>query len=309
MLAWVTTAALACAAPAQAADALTILTGGTNGVYFPLGIALGKIFSDNIPDRITRVQVSKGSIENLRLLAQGRGDLAFALGDSVQAAVDGDGEAGFKARLTGLRVLGALYPNYIQIVATKTSGITSLADLKGKSLSIGEPQSGTDLNARVLLDAAGLGDGEIKSLPRLSFGDAVAKMIDGKLDATLQSAGLGVASLNRLSNLSDIVVVPIPADLVATIGPPFVAAIIPANTYRGQDRDVPTATIMNYLVTRADVPDDQAYRMTQLVYGSLKEIAKAHPAGGKIDLAGAATSPVPLHPGAIRYFRDNKIIQ
>ena len=306
MLCW---AMLSCAVPARAADTLTILTGDTNGVYFPLGIAIGKILSDGIPDRTTRVQVSKGSIENLLLLAQGKGELGFALADSLQAAVDGDADAGFKDRLTNLRVIGALYPNYIQIVATKKSGITRLSDLKGKSLSIGEPQSGTDLNAKVLLDAAGLDNGEIKSLPQLSFADAVAKMIDGKLDATLQSSGLGVASLNRLSNIDDIVVVPIPADLVEKIGPPFVPAIIPANTYRGQNTDVPTATIMNYLVTRADVPEPLAYRMTQLVYDQLAELAKAHPAADEIKLEFAATSPVPLHPGAIQYFRDKKIIK
>ncbi len=301
--------ALCCAAPARAADTLTILTGDTNGVYFPLGIAIGKIISDGITNRTTRVQVSNGSIENLRLLAQGKGELGFALADSLQAAMTGDAEAGFSEKLTNLRVIGALYPNYIQIVATKKSGIAKLADLKGKSLSVGEPQSGTDLNARALLDAAGLDDGEIKNLPQASFADSVARMIGGKLDATLQSTGLGVASLNRLSNDDDIVVIPIPVDLVKKIGPPFVPAVIPANTYRGQNDDVPAATIMNYLVTRADVPDDEAYRLTQLVYDSLAEIAKAHPAGDEIRLENAPISPVPLHPGAIRYFRDKKIIK
>ena len=308
MLAVMATAALCCAAPARAADYLTILTGDTNGVYFPLGIALGKISSDAIADRVTRVQISQGSVENLRLLARGKGELAFALGDSLKAAVEGDADAGFKDKLGNLRAIGALYPNYVQIVATAKSGIKTLADLKGKSLSIGEPKSGTDLNARALLDAAGLDDGEIRRMPQLMFAESVAKMIDGKLDATLQSAGLGVASLNRLSNVAEIVVVPIPTDLVAKLGPPFVAATIPANTYRGQNDDVPTATVMNYLVTRADVPEALAYRMTQLVYDHLAEIAKAHPAADKIRIENAAVTPVPLHPGALRYFREKKII-
>ena len=296
-------------APARAADTLTILTGGTNGIYFPLGIAIGKIYSDGIADRTTRVQVSKGSVENLRLLARGKGELAIADGDSIIAAAEGDADAGFKDKLTTLRSIGALYPDYIQIAATTKSGIKSLADLKGRSLSIGERQSGTDLNARALLDAAGLDDGEIRALPQLSFADAVAKMIDGKLDATLQSAGLGVASLNRLSNNADIVMVPIPPNVVKKLGPPFMAGTIPANTYRGQDREVPTATVMNYLVTRADVSDDLVYRMTQLVYDSLGELAKAHPAAEDIKLKDAATTPVPLHPGAIRYFREKKLMK
>jgi TRAP transporter TAXI family solute receptor len=296
-------------ASARAAETLTILTGEPNGIYFPLGIALGKIMSDGLPDRSTRVQVSKGSVENLRLLAQGKGELAFALADSLKAATQGDAEAGFPQPLPQLRAIGALYPNYIQIVARAKSGIKTLSDLKGKSLSIGSQQSGTDLNARALLEAAGLDDGDIRSLPQLSFADAVAKMIDGKLDATLQSSGLGVASLNRLSDDTDIVVVPVPTELVKKIGPPFTPGIIPASTYRGQSNDVPTAMVMNYLVTRADVPDALAARMAELVYGQLDELVKAHPAARAIKLETAAQTPIALHPGAARYFRDKNLLK
>jgi TRAP transporter TAXI family solute receptor len=302
-------AALAMPTSARSAETLTILTGDTSGAYFPLGIAIGKMLSDNMPDRTVRVQVSKGSIENLSLLAAGKAELGFTSSDALKAAVDGSADAGFSQPLPQLRVIGPLYPNYIQIVARAQSGIKTLKDLKGKSLSIGLPQSGTDLNARALLDAAGLDDGEIRSLPQLSFADSVAKMIDGKLDATLQSAGLGIASLNKLSDDTEIVVVPIPLAIVRTIGPPFMPATIPANTYRGQSQDVPTAAIMNFLVTRADLPDDLATRMTELVYEKLDELVKAHPAAKDIVLETAAQSSVALHPGAIRYFRDKAILK
>lgn len=304
-------ATLLVAAPAASAGpTLTILTGGVDGVYFPLGIAIAKIFSDNIPERTAQVQVSKGSVENLKLVAEGRGELAFTLGDTLKAAVEGDAGAGFKERLTKLRAVGALYPNYVQIVATAKSGIKTLADLKGKSLSVGAPQSGTDLNARAILQAAGLDENDIGKIKPLSFAESVTQMKDGKLDATLQSAGLGVSSLNELSNSGDIVMVPVPRDLVEKIGPPFMAATIPASTYRGQSRDIPTAAVMNYLVTSSDVADEIAYQMTKLVFDRLPELAKAHPAAGDIMLERAMLgSPAPLHPGALRYYEGKGLVK
>jgi uncharacterized protein len=126
-------AAMALSAPAARAQAfINVLTGGTSGVYYPLGVAIGKIYSDKIPDVKTQVQATKASVENLILLQQGRGELAYTLGDSLKAARDGDEEAGFKTKLDKLRTIGAIYPNYIQIVATADSGIKTLADLKGK---------------------------------------------------------------------------------------------------------------------------------------------------------------------------------
>ncbi len=121
------------APPAHAQQFINVLTGGTSGVYYPLGVAIGKIFSDKIPNVKTQVQATKASVENLNLLEQGRGEIAFTLGDSLKAAWEGDEEAGFKTKLTKLRTIGAIYPNYIQIVATADSGIKTLADLKGKT--------------------------------------------------------------------------------------------------------------------------------------------------------------------------------
>src|ERR1700720_1424582 len=135
--------------PATRAQAfINVLTGGTSGVYYPLGVAIGKIYSDKIPNVKTQVQATKASVENLILLQQGRGEIAFALGDSLKAAWEGDQEAGFKTRLDRLRTIGAIYPNYIQIIATADSGIKTLADLRGKSLSVGAPKSAPGLITR-----------------------------------------------------------------------------------------------------------------------------------------------------------------
>ena len=295
---------------ARAQQFINVLTGGTSGVYYPLGVAIGKIYSDRLANVKTQVQATKASVENLILLQQGRGEIAFALGDLLKAAWEGDAEAGFKTRLDRLRTIGAIYPNYIQIVATADSGIKTLADLKGKSLSVGAPKSGTELNSRAILAAAGLSYKDIGKVEYLPFAESVDLMKNRQLDATLQSAGLGVASLKDLSTSTEITVVSVPSETVDKIGPPFVAVKIPANTYTGQDKDVPTAAVVNYLVTRSAVSDDLAYQMTKLIYKSLPELANAHAAGKEIKLENAAAgSPVPLHPGAIRYYKEKGLIK
>src|SRR6476661_8248852 len=303
--------AMALSAPsAQAQSFINVLTGGTSGVYYPLGVAIGKIFSDKIPNVKTQVQATKASVENLVLLQRGIGELAFTLGDSLKAAWDGDEEAGFKNKLDKLRTIGAIYPNYIQIVATAESGIKTLSDLKGKSLSVGAPKSGTELNSRAILAAAGMTYKDIGKVEYLPFAESVDLMKNRQLNATLQSAGLGVASLKDLSTSTEIVVVSVPKATVDKIGPPFVSVIIPANTYSGQDKDVPTAAVVNYLVTSSAVSDDLAYQMTKLVFESLPELANSHAAGKEIKLEAAATgSPVPLHPGAIRYYKEKGLIK
>ena len=310
MAAAVAAVAVLSAQPARAQAFINVLTGGTSGVYYPLGVTIGKIYSDNIPNVKTQVQATKASVENLILLQRGRGEIAFALGDALKAAWNGNGEAGFKTKLNKLRTLGAIYPNYIQIIATADSGIKTLADLKGKSISVGAPKSGSELNSRAILAAAGLSYKDMGKVECLPFAESVDLMKNRQLDATLQSAGLGVASLKDLSTSTEITVVAVPKEVVDKIGPPFVSIIIPANTYTDQDKDVPTAAVINYLVTSSAVSDDLAYQMTKLIFESLPELANSHAAGKQIKLKNAALgSPVPLHPGAIRYYKEKGLIK
>src|SRR5256714_4228541 len=182
-------AAVLSAPAVQAQQFINVLTGGTSGVYYPLGVAIGKIYSDKIANVKTQVQATKASVENLILLQQGRGEIAFSLGDSLKAAWDGDEEAGFKTKLDKLRTIGAIYPNYIQIVASADSGIKTLADLKGKRLAVGPPKSGTELNARAVLKAAGLNYKDLAKVEYLPFGGSIELMRNRQLDATLISAG------------------------------------------------------------------------------------------------------------------------
>jgi uncharacterized protein len=295
-----------CATPAPAQTNLVILTGSTSGVYYPLGNALSSIFIKSIPGARSSVQVTQGSVENLRLLEAGDGELAFSLGDTVSAAWKGNAEAGFGAPLTKLRGVAAIYHNYIQLVVSEASGVKTLADLKGKRVSVGPKQSGTELNARAIFAAAGMTYADFARTDYLPFGQS-AKMIEkGDLDATLQSAGLGVDSIRHLSTAVPIRLLPIPKDTVIKIGDPaYLPSVIPARTYEGQPEDVETAAGVNFLVTREDMSADTVYAMTKAIFGNLGQLAQIHPAARGISVKDATTGmPLPLHPGAERYYRE-----
>ncbi|MBN9436631.1 TAXI family TRAP transporter solute-binding subunit [Bosea sp. (in: a-proteobacteria)] len=306
-LAGIATAFAIAVAPgaAHAQEFINVLTGGTSGVYYPLGVALSKIYGEKVPNVRPTVQATKASVENLQLLQQGKGEIAFTLGDSLDAAWKGDEEAGFKAPLKKLRGITAIYPNYIQIVASKDSGIKTLADLKGKRLSVGAPKSGTELNARAILAAAGLSYKDLGKVEYLPFAESVELMKNRQLDATLQSAGLGVASLRDLATSVEITVVEVPAAVVDKAGPPFVKVSIPANTYTGQTAAVPAAAVVNYLATHEGMKEETVYQMTKAIFENLPDLAAAHAAARSIKLENALDGmPLPLHPGAARYFKE-----
>ena len=299
------------AALAQQQQFINVLTGGQAGVYYPLGVALSQIYGQAIPNARSTAQVTKASAENLNLLQAGRGELAFSLADAVSDAWNGNAEAGFTRKLDKLRGLSATYNNYVQIVASEESGIKTLADLKGKRVSVGAARSGTELNARAIFKAAGLSYQDLAKVEYLPFGESVELMKNRQLDATLQSAGLGVASIRDLATAVKIVVVPIPADVVAKVGDPaYQPATIPANTYGGQTADVATAAIPNFLVTHAGVSDELAYQMAKQLYENLDKLKAAHNAAKVIDRANAIKGmPVPLHPGAERYYKEAGVIK
>jgi len=303
--------AVAISTPVSAAEFIGVLTGGTSGVYYPLGVALTKLYGTGIPNTKPTVQSTKASVENLNLLQQGRGELGFVLGDSASLAWAGDAEAGFKTKLDKLRGVAALYPNYIQIIASADSGIKTLADLKGKRVSVGSPKSGTELNARAVLKAAGMSYGDLGKVEYLPFGESVELMKNRQLDATLQSAGLGVSSIRDLATSIPITVVSIPADVVGKIGDPaYITSKIPAGTYEGQAADVESAAVINVLVTHSGVKDETVYMMTKLMFENLNELSAAHAAAKGISLENALRSmPVPLHPGAERYYKEVKLIK
>jgi TRAP transporter TAXI family solute receptor len=301
------TAALPAAASAE--EFVNVLTGGTAGVYYPLGVALADVYGHSIPDVRTSTQSTKASVENLNLLQSGKGEIAFTLGDSLIDAWKGTADAGFKAPLDKLRGIAGIYNNYIQIVATADSGIETLEDLKGKGLSVGAPKSGTELNARAILGAAGISYDDLGKVEYLPFAESVELMKNRQLDATLQSAGLGVASIRDLATSVAIQVVEIPAELTEKVGVPYQVTTIPAGTYEGQDADVTTAAVPNFLVTHSEVSDDLAYAMTAQLFANLDKLAAAHNAARAIKLENALTGmPVPLHPGAEKFYKEKGLM-
>jgi TRAP transporter TAXI family solute receptor len=306
------TAALALIAlPASAEQFINILTGGTSGVYYPLGIGLSNIYSKALPNTKVSVQSTKASVENLNLLEAGRGEAAITLGDALSQAWAGNPEVGYAKPLRKLRGISALHANYVQIVARADSGIRTLADIKGKRVSVGAAKSGTELNARAVFAAAGLKYSDFAKVEYLPYAQSAQLLQNRQIDVTLQSAGLGSPALRDLANNVDIVIIPIPADVIAKIGDKaYIASKVPANTYKDQPKDVPTAKIENYLVTRADLSTDTVYQMTKAMYTHLDELVAAHAAAKSIKLENAINGiPIPLHPGAEKYYREVGLIK
>jgi TRAP transporter TAXI family solute receptor len=304
-------AAVSLTTTAQAQEFVNVLTGGTSGVYYPMGVALSQIYGKALPGAKTSVQATKASSENLNLLQAGRGEVAFTLGDALNEAWKGNEEAGFKTPLKKLRTVAAIYPNYIQIVANADSGIKTLADLKGKRVAVGAPKSGTELNARDIFKGAGMSYKDLGKVEYLPFGESVELIKNRQLDATLISAGLGVAAVRDLAAALKITVVPVPADVVAKIGEAaYQSAMIPANTYGGQTTEVPTVAIQNFLVTHEGVSTDTVYKMTKAMFDSLPELHAAHAAAKVISKENAPKAPpVPLHPGAEKYYKEAGLIK
>jgi TRAP transporter TAXI family solute receptor len=307
---FVAVAMVAASAQASAQQFVNVLTGGTSGVYYPMGNAMSNLFGKAMPDAKVTVQATKASVENLNLLEAGRGELAFTLGDALSQAWNGVEDAGYKAPLRKLRGVAGIYPNYIQIVSSQESGIKTLADLKGKRVSVGAPKSGTELNARAVFKAAGLSYDDMK-IQYLPFGESVELMKNRQLDATLQSAGLGVASIRDLASTIAIHIVEIPPAVVAKINDPaYVATSIPKDTYLGQSKPVPTVAITNFLVTHQGVSDDTVYKMTKAIFENLPDLQAAHAAAKDIKLENATKAmPVPMHPGAEKYFKEKGLIK
>lgn len=296
---------------AQKTQFVNILTGGQSGVFYPLGVAMAQMYAEDIPNVRATAQVTKASAENMNLLQAGRGELAWSLADSVADAWEGNEDAGFTQKLDKLRGVTRTYNNYIQIVANAGSGIKTIDDLKGKRISVGAARSGTELNARAIFKAAGLNYDDFSKVEYLSFGESVELMKNRQIDATLQSAGLGVASIRDLATSIDIEIIPIASEIVENVGSPaYLPAVIPANTYEGQTTEIPTAAIPNFLVTHEDVPEELVYEMTKVFYDNLESLQSTHNVIKTVDIKNALEGmPVPVHPGAEKYFKEVGVVK
>ncbi len=308
-------AAMLMAAAAVAADSkfISIATGGTAGAYFPIGAGLADVINTKLTGYNASAQVTGASKINCINVNAGKSDLALVLGDTLAYAYKGDELGGFKEPLKNLRVIANIYPNTIQIVARKDSGIKTLADLKGKKVSVGAPGSGTEINARQIFAAAGMTYKDFGRTDYLSFSESADQMKNRAIDVTLMSSGLPNPGIMDISVSQDIVIVPIAGDVAMKLEkehPFFIPSVIPQGTYKGQDADASTVSVPNFLITRADLDEKTAYEITKAMFENLDRLVQAHAAAKGIRLAGATKGlPVPLHPGAEKYYREMKILK
>jgi TRAP transporter TAXI family solute receptor len=295
---------------AGAAQEIVILTGGTSGVYYPIGLTLKKLFERDVPGSRVSVLSTQATVENLNLLQSGKGTLAFAQGDILAEAWKGNPEAGFPSSRTKIRLVGAAYPNYIHIIARRDSNVKSVYDLRGKRVSVGAARSGNELNARALLGVADISYADLLQVEYLEYGQSVELMIKGQLDAAIISAGLGVAAVHRAASQIPIDIVPIATKLVDKTHGMFYSVPIPANSYPGQTQQVITAALNNYFVTTSDASEDVVYRLTKAIFANVREMQSSHPAASALSVEKAlAARPIDVHPGALRYFRERGVIR
>jgi TRAP transporter TAXI family solute receptor len=305
---------MALATPASAAPKfISIATGGTGGAYFPIGAGLADIINKKLTGYNASAEVTAASKVNCINVNEGKSDLAFVLGDTLSYAYKGDKLGGFNKPLPNIRVLAAIYHNTIQIVARKESGITKLADLKGKKVSVGAPGSGTEINARQIFAAAGMSYKDFGRTDYLSFAESADQMKNRAIDVTLMSSGLPNPGIMDIATSQDITIVPIEGELMKTLdkdSPFFVPTVIPKGTYKGQDHDVPSVGIPNFLIVRADLDDQTVYEITKAMFENLDRLVQAHAAAKGISLENATKGlPVPLHPGAAKYYREKGLIK
>jgi TRAP transporter TAXI family solute receptor len=282
-------------------DRLTVAAGAAGDVYFALGQALTGAAKG------ARVLETGGSLDNLRLVTEGRADVGFATVDAVTLAAHGD--APFTSALP-LMALARLYDDYLQIVVRADSAITQVGDLAGRTVSTGAPGSGTDVVVARVLQAAGhaLRDVKTRQLPPA---ESAAALRSGALDAFVITGGLPMPAVQRLSEQRPIRLVTLRseiADLQAQYGEQYQPRTIPARTY-GVPREVETLGVANVLVVRSDLPEQTAYRITKLLFDAKADLVRAHQEARRLDRRSAlATFPVPLHPGAASYYRDQKVL-
>lgn len=289
---------------------ITILTGGTSGVYFPLGNALGKVLNEEAGAQAS-AQTTGASAENSAKIAQKKAELGLAMADTVADAYSGQGKFEQTGALDNLRGVSALYTNYMQIVTTKSSGITSIEDLKGKKVAVGAPGSGTEIMANRVLEAAGMSYDDINE-DFLSFKEGVEGIKNGVIDVAILVSGLPNAGIMELATTEEIVIVNVPKSIVdklQEIYPAFVADTIPQDIYEGLTGDAETAAVKNLLITHADMSEADVYEMTKLFHENIQTLRDTHNAANGIVLEKATIGlPLPLHPGAEKYYEEQGVL-
>jgi len=304
-------ALLAGAALAQPLN-IAIATGGTGGVYYPLGGGMANVLTKYVPGAAATARVTGGSVDNLKLIGSKQSELGLVMVDAALDALKGEDK--FKGNPVDVRTLMVLYPNRMHVVTIEGKGIEKMSDLKGKRVSTGSPGSATEVMAFRVIEAAGLDKDKDMRRERLSVAESTNAIKDGKIDAYFWVGGLPTAAVTdlgatpgvkiKLIDHSEVV-----AKMNAKYGSIYSEGIIPAKTYPGQDKDNRISVVQNILVTNASMPDKVAYDIVKTFIEHKDDLVAVHGEAKSIDLANQIqkNSPIPWHPGAVKYFTEKGV--
>lgn len=302
---------MAVAAFAADAKRLTMGTGGTSGVYFPLGGAISQILSSKSGGALSvTAQATGASGENMRLVDANEVDIAIVQNDVAHAAVNG--LEPFKNKLGNVRAIARLYPEYVHVVASKGSGVTKLEDFKGKKVSVGARGSGNEVNCRQMFEFYGLDYNNITPI-FLPYGETADQFKDRAIDGFVFTIGTPNPAIQDITTAQEVVFVPLDgakSDAVVSKFPYLVKDAIPAGVYKGQTAPVPTLSVQAILVVNKDLSDNVVYAITKALFDNLGDVAKAHNKGTEITLKQATDGiTIPFHAGATKYLKENGVMK
>ena len=283
-----------------------LATGGTGGTYYPFGGAIANIWNTKVENMNVTAQATGASAENLRLINKGEAEYAIVQNDVMDYAYNGtDLFAG--EELANIMTIGTLYPEVVQIAVSKDSGIKSVADFKGKRISVGDAGSGVEFNAKQIMEGYGLTFDDIKK-SNLSFKESAEGIQNGTLDGCFVTAGVPNAALQELAFTAGLTLVPVDGEAAKKICEKYgyyTQTTIPGGTYKGTDDDTPALAIKATLAVNSKLDEQTVYEMTKALFENLDELATAHAKGKEVSAKAAVTGvSVPFHPGAKKYFKE-----
>src|SRR5438552_4908420 len=304
-------AVIAGAAFAQGLN-IAIATGGTGGVYYPLGGGMANVLSKYVPGMQATARVTGGSVDNLKLIGSQQSEVALVMVDAALDALKGEDK--FKGNPVEVRTLMVLYPNRMHVVSIEGKGIEKMADLKGKRISTGSPGSATEVMAFRVIEGAGLDKDKDMRRERLGVAESVNALKDGKIDAFFWVGGLPTAAVTDLAATPGVKIKLVDHTEVVDAmnkkhGDLYTTGVIPAKTYPGQDKDNKISVVQNILVANAKLPDKVAYDVVKTFIERRADLVAVHGEAAAITLENQSpkNSPIPWHPGAAKYFAEKGV--
>ncbi len=283
-----------------------LATGGTSGTYYPFGGAIANIWNSKIENMNVTAQATGASAENLRLINKGEAEYAIVQNDVMDYAYNGkDLFAGEK--LSNIMTIGTLYPEVVQIAVSKDSGIKSIADFKGKRISVGDAGSGVEFNAKQIMEGYGITFDDIKK-SNLSFKESAEAIQNGTLDGCFITAGVPNSALQELAFTAGLTLIPVDgaeADAICAKYGYYTKTVIPGDTYKGTSTDTAALAIKATLAVSSKLDEETVYEMTKALFDNLPALGNAHAKGKEVSIESAVTGvSVPFHPGAEKYFKE-----